>query len=453
MNANVATTERWRKFGFNMEDVSQGVNTDAWRNPAMLRLLTQLHPQFLRFGGTPAMWIDWQTGQFYDVADLPAPFRQSMQHRTGLTLADYSRIIRRTGALPVFDLNMATSSLGHELALLRAARRLGLPIRRIELGNELYDPAYPRYVRRFPDGAAYGGVANQWIAALHKEFPNAQLGVSMWNDASPITPSMPLRVRDWNRQVLATVRGESALVFHPYWQIDSNIVPGSVASAEPSLQSPVDQWQRVKALDLSLLPAGTTAWLSEWNLAMWPYLGRGVTPHQNWAQALGAAWFAVATASDPRVSMALYHDVVSADATAVIQYRSQHPVAFELTASGTAMATIFGEVKPATFWHRVPLAASQNLVHPIAIQNPSRSRTTVVINPSATPLVNSTSTSFGAGNRADARCRVRSLTSAIHTVFNPKSPQTTLPTLNDATTLCTQVAMPPYSVNIVTQVP
>ncbi len=54
--------------------------------------------------------------------------------------------------------------------MLRAAQDLGMPIRRIELGNEIYLNT-PVLVRRFPTPQAYGRTATRWIHAIKRKFP------------------------------------------------------------------------------------------------------------------------------------------------------------------------------------------------------------------------------------------------------------------------------------------
>ena len=95
------------------------------------------------------------------------------------------------GAVPLFDLNTVTyhgaigsaarnaALLAQQLRLLRAASAAGLPVRMVELGNELYlngNSSTPAghahdYAKRFPTAAAYATQMNPWIAAIHRAFP------------------------------------------------------------------------------------------------------------------------------------------------------------------------------------------------------------------------------------------------------------------------------------------
>src|SRR5207248_10180294 len=125
-----------------------------WSNSSLLRALAELKPQTLRYpGGTVANYWDWRQGWFvrgaqvppnwYNLPPAPAP------------LEDFKQAIKASGATPVFVLNMLTSTLDAQLAMLRHARWLGLPVALVELGNEFYLNA-PDYAAAFPTGQDYG---------------------------------------------------------------------------------------------------------------------------------------------------------------------------------------------------------------------------------------------------------------------------------------------------------
>ena len=98
-------------------------------------------------------------------------------------LSDWARLVAHANALPVFDLNLVTSHLSSQLAMLRRARKLGMPIRQIELGNEFYSHA-PLVDRAIPTPEAYGRKATRWIAAIKRRFPRAQ--VAAVDSATPL---------------------------------------------------------------------------------------------------------------------------------------------------------------------------------------------------------------------------------------------------------------------------
>ncbi len=370
-----------RRMGFNLEDVTSPANANSWRDPSFLAQLASLHPGVLRFGGTTTMWIDWSTGQFVDVPDLPRAFRANRSRRKGLTMADYANVLQRTGAEAVFDLNMATSSLDHEFDMLRTARSLGIKVRRIELGNEIYDPAYSRYSRLYPTGRDYARVANDWMRAIKQEFPDAEFGVSLWDDANPITPQLPARVRDWNREVLSDVHGEQALIFHPYWRVSATDVSVTGSDSQALLRAAAEQWERVAQTDLTLLPPGVQAWLTEWNVSYARGQDVNTTP-QTWAHALAVAWFAVASATDPRVGLSLTHDVLSSGARASISNGSNSSTLYGITSQGAVLAAVFDaldQLGPAT---RINIA-NEPSTPAVAGSGAGTNGSTIVVNPAA----------------------------------------------------------------------
>src|SRR5207248_296346 len=99
------------------------------------------------------------------------------------------------------------STLASQLAMLHAATRVRLPVRYVELGNELYDP---RYAELFAGGAEYGRLANRWIPALKAAFPGVKVAVVGDAGPDPNQPDASARARAlaWNRSLLATVHGE-----------------------------------------------------------------------------------------------------------------------------------------------------------------------------------------------------------------------------------------------------
>ena len=92
-------------------------------------------------------------------------------------LSDWAQLVSAANAQPVFDLNVVTSNLSNQLAMLHRAEDLGMPILRVELGNEVYLNT-PVLVRRFPTPQAYGRTATRWIHAIKRNFPHAQVAVT-----------------------------------------------------------------------------------------------------------------------------------------------------------------------------------------------------------------------------------------------------------------------------------
>jgi len=341
-------------LGFNGEAVTGSGH--VWSDPRFVQAVAALHPQAIRvFGGTPADYWNWRTGTFSRSALVP-PNLSALRPSVHVTLADWARVVRAAGATPVFDLNMVTSDLRDQLAMLRAARGLGMPVTDVELGNELYLPAYSR---RFRDGAGYGRVASRWIAAIKREFPNVSVAADAYPGPDSNAATVDGRERHWNSELLNTLRGESALSMHTYFA--SGLGPrASLASpknAEAMLAHPPRRFAALARL-VARLHTRARIWVTEWNL-----FDTAARVQGTWAQGLAVAAYGLDLLGAPRVVQADYHALVSSggfdalfgsttefDLTGghgVAGFRAvvAHPPAtplFGLAAGGVAMQALLG---------------------------------------------------------------------------------------------------------------
>ena len=287
-------------LGINGEAI---LNRTTWADPGFLAAVSDLRPQSIRvFGGTPANFWNWRTGTYVHSPLIPGSLAALRAH-IKVSLAGWARIVHAGGASPVFDLNMFTSDLASQLAMLHAAARAGLPVRYVELGNELY---MPQYASRFRNGSDYGRACTRWIAAIHRAFP----GVAVAADAYPGSDSgsgpVDAREADWNAELLGTLHGASALTLHAYFV--SGLGPGaSLASplaAERLLKAPGRRWAALERL-MAGLPAGLPVWVTEWNL-----FDTVARVHGTWAQGLAVADFGLDLATAPRVVQSDYETLV-----------------------------------------------------------------------------------------------------------------------------------------------
>lgn len=323
----------------------------VWSTPRFVAAVAGLAPQALRvFGGTTANFWNWRTGTFVDARALPSTLRP-LRRLVSVRLADWARVVLAAHAIPVYDLNMFTSTLADQLAMLRAARGLGLQVTRVELGDELY---LPPYAGRFPSGAAYGRVATRWIAALQGAFPGVQVAADAFAGAD-VNAGMPnARTLGWNAGLRSTLRGESALSLHTYFSsgLPSGARPRAVAAAATMLSAPARRWAQVRPL-LAQLPPGVSAWVTEWNL-----FDPSALVHGTWAQGLAVASFGLDLLGDARVSQSDNHALVSSAPFGAIfadrsgldvgprsgfflpAIRPPRTVPFALSASGTAMSEL-----------------------------------------------------------------------------------------------------------------
>jgi len=348
-----------------------GINGEAiigpgvWTNPLFLSTVAALHPQAIRvFGGTPANFWDWRAGTYVRSRRVPSSLSALRDH-IQMTLADWAQLVRVSGATPVFDLNLFTSDLRSQLAMLRAAQALGMPITHVELGNELY---LPQYASQFGDGADYGRVATRWIAAITHAFPGALVAADAYPGRDSNTSTVDRRELRWNGEMLSTVRGEAALSLHAYFA--SGLGPSasldSPAAAERMLGAPGRRWVALARV-IARLPPTVGIWLTEWNL-----FDTVARVHGTWAQGLAVAAFGLDLLSAPRVVQADYETLADsapfgaifgstdglqlstgggggpATFRAVIAHAPATPL-FGLATGGVAMQALLDAVAGATF--------------------------------------------------------------------------------------------------------
>lgn len=222
-------------------------------DPDLDQRLAALDPGTLRYpGGTGANVFSWQTGAPAKVVD-----------GFHLTLPALAAASRATGAVPVFDLNIATSTLADQITMLQQAHSLGLPVRYVELGNEVYS-GFPDVKKAFPTAADYGAAVGTDVPQLHAAFPGVLVGADGY-----LRPNPPLRDRDWNRLMLAAAVAHGglpdALILHAYAAAPA----GALQSSEvPSLLE--EPYQEIDAIQHVIAavpsPAPSTVWLTEYNL-------------------------------------------------------------------------------------------------------------------------------------------------------------------------------------------
>jgi hypothetical protein len=281
-----------------------GFNAPFWgnswqaRSPALRQAAANLRAGALRvFGGSTANYWNWRTGKFYDKSGVPPSLRANSHTMTPVLLSDWADLVDQTNTDPVFDLNVVTSSLSDQLAMLRAAADLGMPIRRIELGNEIYLDTRV-FVRRFPTPQAYGRTATRWIRAIKRNFPKAR--VAAVGRASPA--SRHKRQRGWNRKLLKTLRGEDALTLHTYWTSSPRRL--SRKALAEIFAAPIRRVADLHSKGIRPLPRGVEAWLTEWTVRP-NHVMRGT-----WAHGLSDAEYVLGLLAEPRVRQQDLHALI-----------------------------------------------------------------------------------------------------------------------------------------------
>jgi parallel beta-helix repeat protein len=153
-------------FGYNASNVIQdyGYGSPLWQTNINNNQLKSLKPDLLRYpGGSDANWWRWQTGWFRgynnpiynddlsasnvkygDQVPLPSyctdglPWDLNSKKYQPNQYIDFLPMVKAGSCYPLFDFNMLSSDIGTEIGGLFAAQCGGLPVKYIELGNEMY---------------------------------------------------------------------------------------------------------------------------------------------------------------------------------------------------------------------------------------------------------------------------------------------------------------------------
>ena len=334
-------------LGLNGENASGPVYSTA----GFASSLVSYRPGTLRYpGGTTANFWDWRQGWYQPNGRWPGQPGKQVDN----TLATFASIVRSTGATPVFDVNVVTwqgriatngdvpAMIADTLALLRAARDLGIPVVRVELGNELYlsgpSQGTTQYQQRFPTPAGYAAVAERYTAAIAAEFPSAKIAA-----AAAITDyvnGLSARRANWNTGLLPNLHTTPAVTLHLNVRVhDANLSPANVLGT---------MVRQIRALTANQLPQlrqyGLDVWVTEFNMADET---PGAVFAGTWLHGIAVGTLALSLVSQPGVGQLALHNVTGpARAAAVFRddraFGGNGPATtpYALSASGTVLGFV-----------------------------------------------------------------------------------------------------------------
>ena len=346
-------------FGYN----TQSLSGPGWDKQPFLDRIAELDPSNFRYpGGTVGNFWDWKTGFVNDTGrkykvmgfrdDNPYPFK----------LEDVKKVYDRSGgaAEPVYMLNMLTSTYEDQLAMLKHAQEIGLPVRYIEMGNEFYMDDHPKtynYLHKYPDIKDYADDCRVWINKLRKEFPGARFAMIAINNPAGWTGANRGRSRDWNKTLMENLTGfdVDAFTFHNYAknnfadQTPEDLLAQSIHSAE------------VKDIKRGI-PAKYPYWVTEYNFFTKDNKLPGL-----WATGLANAVTTAQMLSTPGIEMLCFFNLTASGVSTAI-YDKDTKIAggatakkYALSASGQALKIFSQAQKSATAVRR--LAFSDNPVN------------------------------------------------------------------------------------------
>ena len=171
----------------------------------------------------------------------------------GADIASFTAPLRAT---TVFDLNVVTSNVSWQVAGLRSFRGQGVPIERVEMGNELWDPVQNQ--KRWADGAGYLAAMQPYLSAVGAAFPRAQLALVGMGAGSAANAA-------WNRAVLAAPgsRAAHAATVHFYTPLGIGSRPVEPSQAAGILATAFKAVAQQQAHADATIPAAMRIWVTE----------------------------------------------------------------------------------------------------------------------------------------------------------------------------------------------
>ena len=319
---------------------------DLWSSPSSYPSFPALMQGFrfstLRYpGGLESECWSWQSGDFIGTTGGVPCSQFASVAPPGFDLGVLGQAIDATAALPLFNLNLITAKFdtdpNSQMAMLGAAQASGIKVRLIELGNELYWQ-YPSYLAAFPSAADYATDASKMAAAIHQQFPSADVKVAAVAASIP-NPGVP-RFVDWNAG-LAALANVDALTMHPYPHLDAYVpdaeIENPTAATIPLVLAIPFAGAAQFAGDVANLPPSLQAlpvWITEygiWSVAKNVPFDKNVLA-STWVVTLANTAFSMLLLQNARVDMLV--NIHLANATSAIY----QPYAIALNPAGSSAA-------------------------------------------------------------------------------------------------------------------
>lgn len=186
-----------------------------WDNDSLVSAVKELNLGNFRYpAGSLGNYWDWDIG-FVD-KNVPDSLMIKWVVEQGLsnsnkryTLENFAKGQKELGFTPVFMLNMLSKGLDHSVRNLLRAKELGLPIKYIELGNELYfNLRFEMSV--YPTPEDYGKTCKIWIDSLKQHFPDAKYAI-----IGSYIKRKPRHI-DWTTRALKFCDNADAITYHKY---------------------------------------------------------------------------------------------------------------------------------------------------------------------------------------------------------------------------------------------
>lgn len=305
-------------IGFNTNAFHATANwTMAWFRDAT----ASLNPAVLRYpGGTVANYWDWQSGWFQNSPTTPPANAQETPR--GTIRADEFRLgLAAAGATPLLVVNIQNSTLSYELQGLAHAQGVGVPVQRVELGNEHNNSTT---VQGIP-ADTYAGRVKVWADSIRAAYPGVK--ICAVGGALPMNPT-------WHTSMFSRSPAIDALAFHFYLgagNTDGVFNPTRALSVPFAANGGVLYQYARGGFNDPVVPGNIEIWVTEYNLGE-VLAGAALQHADTWTHALYVSAMSHLLLTLPRVTMLVNHNL-----TNVLDFAAIDPASHRITANGIAM--------------------------------------------------------------------------------------------------------------------
>jgi hypothetical protein len=321
-------------------------------------------------GGAIANYWNWQSGSVNQPATTSGTGKSKpgRVRDYGFTLQTLRGIVGETGAIPVFDLNLLTSTLSNQLLMLHTAQSMGIPVRYIELGNEFYLNT-SSYLKRFPTAASYVRTVVQWAPAIRAAFPDAQIA------AVGSLPQSTAREKSWNSTLLLVAGADiNAVTLHDYFSpLGKDPTPAQVLAAAQT------SWRSTQQV-MAAIPSRYRIWFTEFNLSLQGLSGGEPPRGTTWLHGLYVAETMSLFDQSPRVQLDDYWDLFGTSSTGAFTSgpAPQPTVAGEALMLLTNASVQANRVTPLSFSTATSLPGGAAGVTGVSFDGPNGTRTVLI---------------------------------------------------------------------------
>ena len=319
--------ERWR-------------GADPWNNDKLLQATVDLKPGTIRYpGGTYSNYWDWQRGTVdakLDTSQFQLPWWFNSSTNQSYLLDDLEQVIRASpGTQAMFTLNVVTDNEGikagtpeYQLQMLQAWQEKGLPIKYVELGNEVSSKWEESlvasranqkngagYTSKYQDVQTYASEMAAWISLLRQELGSSpQIGLVA--GPSPIGERYKRHI-EWNSSLDRNFNSlfgsgkANAIIFHFFFRTKN--YPLDSTSTDTFIAKGIEAWryslnETIKAdFKNPRFKEEVDIWVTEFNTDSNGDGDWGGT----WAHALFMGAILNEQLSDPQITLVNYHDLLS----------------------------------------------------------------------------------------------------------------------------------------------